>query len=219
MGVKAEAVSDLRYRGNGWPGDFAPTRRGEKHPYAQMSYEESWAFLQAHRPWSVQLWPDGAGELADISCGDPWYERPDGKNPGSSLVVARTARGREIVRGAMEAGYLTLQPAEGWKLDRSQPNLLKKKGAVWGRVLALRMVGLPTPDFRGLRLFGCWLKLPLNEKLRSTLGTIRRIVTRKLIQPLPLDRSHSVPVKPAMRAGGAAPTGSRQLAGSPGCKV
>ena len=200
MGVASSSLSDLRYRGMGWPGHFAPTRRGDDRPCEKMTYQESWAFLQAHRPWSVQFWPDGSGELADISCGDPWYEKPDGRNPGSSLVVARTARGREIVQGAIDAGYLTLTPAERWKLDRSQDGLLRKKGAVWGRLLAMRLLGLPTPTFRGLRLFSLWWKLSPNEKLRSTLGTLRRCITRKLYQPLRLNLAASVPVKAAMLA-------------------
>ena len=205
MKVAPSSLRDLRYRGHGWPGHFAPTRKGEDEPCARMTYQESWAFLQAHRPWSVQLWPDGSGELADISCGDPWYEQPDGRNPGSSLVVARTARGREIVQGAIDAGYLTLTPAELWKLEGSQSGLLKKKGSVWGRLLAMRMAGLPTPTFSGLRLFKLWWKLSINEKLRSTFGTLRRCITRKLYKRLRLDHAASVPVKDAILASDAAP--------------
>ena len=205
MKVAPSSLRDLRYRGHGWPGHFAPTRKGEDEPCARMTYQESWAFLQAHRPWSVQLWPDGSGELADMSCGDPWYEQPDGRNPGSSLVVARTARGREIVQGAIDAGYLTLTPAELWKLEGSQSGLLKKKGSVWGRLLAMRMAGLPTPTFSGLRLFKLWWKLSINEKLRSTFGTLRRCITRKLYKRLRLDHAASVPVKDAILASDAAP--------------
>jgi coenzyme F420 hydrogenase subunit beta len=91
-----------------------------------MSYRESWGFLQSYRPWSVQMWPDGTGELADISCGDPWYEEPDGRNPGFSLVVARTERGKQMVESAMRDGYLELKPAEPWKLTKSQQGLLDK---------------------------------------------------------------------------------------------
>src|ERR1019366_2417540 len=97
LGVDPSTLRDLRYRGQGWPGYFAAVRNGESTPCQKMSYRDSWAFLQAYRSWSVQLWPDGTGELADITCGDPWYEEPDGKNPGFSLVVARTDRGREII--------------------------------------------------------------------------------------------------------------------------
>lgn len=185
LGVSPETVSDLRYRGNGWPGEFATSQKGHLAPIRQ-SYAESWAFLQAYRPWSVQLWPDGSGELADISCGDPWYEKPDGVNPGFSLVVVRSERGRALLRGAIDAGYVTLRLADKWKLTASQGGLLKKKAAVWGRLLAMRVCGLPVPNYLNSFLFECWLKLPMREKLQSTLGTFRRIITRQLYRPLKL---------------------------------
>ena len=117
MGVDPATVRDLPLPQRfGWPGHFAPTRTGDSEPCGKMTYAESWAFLQRYRPWSVQLWPDGSGELADISCGDPWYEKPDGKNPGSSLVVARTVRGREIVEGAIAAGA-TCKASAGGELE------------------------------------------------------------------------------------------------------
>lgn len=193
LGLDSAKLRDLRYRGNGWPGDFAPTLEGEKTPRTRMSYRDSWGFLQAFRPWSVQLWPDGSGELADICCGDPWYESPNGSNPGISLVIARTTRGREIVEGAAAAGYLTLKPAEYWKLSKSQWGLLEKKRAVWGRRLALRIFGLPTTHFSGLDLFHCWKQLSFSAKLRATLGTIRRIIGRKLYRPLRLNPLEGTP--------------------------
>ncbi len=190
LGVKeGDTLVDLKYRGNGWPGYFAPLCAGESEPRDKRTYQESWAYLQSFRPWSTHIWPDGGGELADISCGDPWYEQPDGKNPGSSLVVVRTERGRQIVKGAIEAGYLQLTPAELWKLDQSQANLLKKKGASWGRIAAMRFAGLRAPDFRNTQHRNCWNMLPLKEKLRSTLGTLKRIKKKGLKKPLTLTGS------------------------------
>lgn len=195
LGIAPPAVADLRYRGFGWPGHFAPTEPGKTEPTAQLTYQDSWAFLQRYRPWSVHLWPDGSGELADISCGDPWYEQPDGKNPGSSLVVVRTEQGRKIVRDATAAGYLTLTRAEPWKLAKSQVNLSSKKAATWGRLLAMRGFGQPTPRYPGAPLFRCWLALPLGEKVKSIVGTARRIFSRKLYRPLGLDRTTAFPVR------------------------
>jgi len=186
MRIDGASLGGLRYRGFGWPGHFAPTLKGATEPDQKISYRESWGFLQAFRPWSVQLWPDGTGELADISCGDPWYEQPDGQNPGFSLVVVRTPRGQEIVRGAIEAGYLQLKQAEFWKLEKSQSGLIKKKGAVWGRRLALRLAGLPVTKFRNLDLFHCWRKLSFSEQVKSIVGTLRRIMLRKLYRRLDL---------------------------------
>lgn len=190
-------LSDLRYRGNGWPGHFAPVLRGEKEPRRKLTYQESWSFLQAYRPWAVNLWPDGSGELADISCGDPWYEQPDGQNPGISIVVARTKKGKEIVEAAIDAGYLSLQPIGEDKIEASQRGLLFKKGAVWGRLIAMSMMGIPRPDFRGTGLFRCWLSIPFEDKLRSVFGTFRRIVARGLRRKLKLDHESALPVKSA----------------------
>lgn len=183
-------LTDLKYRGNGWPGHFAPTCEGESKPRDKRTYQESWAYLQSFRPWITHIWPDGGGELADISCGDPWYEQPDGKNPGSSLVVVRTQRGQEIVKGAMEAGYLELSSADLWKLDKSQENLLKKKGATWGRIASMRLLRLRTPKFRNTELFRNWLHLPFSEKVSSIAGTLKRIRTKSLRTKLQLSATH-----------------------------
>lgn len=195
LGVPPKSVGDLRYRGLGWPGFFAPICAGETDPRTKIPYIESWEFLQSYRPWAAHMWPDGTGELADVSCGDPWYEKPDGDNPGFSLLAVRTERGREIVKAAQAAGYLTITQAEPWKLVKSQQYLANKKAATWGRLAALRAFFLPVPKFDKAYLFRCWLRQPFQEKLQSLLGTARRIYTRKLFRPLRLDRTQAVPVK------------------------
>jgi coenzyme F420 hydrogenase subunit beta len=196
LGIAPSTVSDLKYRGNGWPGFFAPILQDAKAQTPKLTYRESWSFLQAHRPWSVHLWPDGSGELADITCGDPWYQQPDGRNPGSSLVVARTLRGHAIIQGAISSGYLTLQPAESWKLVQSQTGLLAKKGSVWGRRLALGLFGIPVTALRGASLFRCWLGLSVKSKAASFFGTVRRIFSKKLFRPFCFNKLDSQVVPP-----------------------
>ena len=92
----------------------------------------------------------------------------------------------------------TLQPAEQWKLTKSQSGLLEKKGAIWGRSMALRMLGLPVTRFAGLDLWHSWKQLTMEDKLRSTLGTVRRVLTRKLYRPMKLSPSDGVLVKPQL---------------------
>ncbi|MEI6673581.1 MAG: Coenzyme F420 hydrogenase/dehydrogenase, beta subunit C-terminal domain [Verrucomicrobiota bacterium] len=191
-GVEASRVARVRYRGRGWPGMFAVWLKGESEPVLEMTYAESWGFVQTYRPWGVQLWPDGLGEQADIACGDPWHRENESDNPGSSLVVVRTEAGRRLVRDAMAAGYLELTRTTVEKVVASQRNLLLKRGAVWGRLMSMRVLGLPTPTHAGSGLFGSWLQLSLREKVRSTLGTVRRILAHRYHKPnssaLPLVR-------------------------------
>ena len=183
MGIDAAQLGSLRYRGNGWPGSFAAGLKDGSAPIQRLSYRESWAFLQRYRPYGAHLWPDDTGEAADIYCGDPWYEDPKADALGSSLVVARTAAGREAVRGAMAAGYLDLTPAEPWKLVASQRNLTRKRRAIAGRRLAFRAFGLPVTRLRGFPLVRLWLGLPPREQFNSVFGTARRIWQRKYYRP------------------------------------
>jgi coenzyme F420 hydrogenase subunit beta len=187
MGVDPEDIKEFRYRGNGWPGKFAVTLKGESSPSHFQSYKESWGFVQAYRPFSVHLCPDGTGEDADISCGDPWYREVKEGEAGSSILAVRTERGRRILKGAIKAGYVKLQPAEPWKLLKSQENLFEKRGAIWGRIAILRAFGLPAPKLKGFSLFKNWLRLSLEDKLRSTVGTARRIIRRDYFKPLRLN--------------------------------
>lgn len=183
LGIDCGRVAELRYRGRGWPGMFSVTLRGETKPAREITYEESWRFVQAYRPWSVQLWPDGTGEWADISCGDAWHRTPQPGDLGSSLVVLRTERGRAIFHEACAAGYIEAKPAKPDMLAQAAAGLLEKKRAIWGRLATMRLFGLPVPRHRGQRLFRLWLGLPFKEKLRSTFGTARRIVQRKYWRP------------------------------------
>lgn len=169
----------LRYRGHGWPGYFTVSEEnGESREH--WIYQRSWAYLQRFRPWAVQMWPDGSGELADITCGDPWYEEPDGKNPGFSLIVARTEKGAKLIEAAAAAGYLSISKAEPWKLEKSQAGLLDKKGSIWGRRVVSSLFAIPTTNFKGAFLFDAWKQLSPKKKIQSFTGTIKRIAKRKL---------------------------------------
>ncbi|MCC7374086.1 MAG: Coenzyme F420 hydrogenase/dehydrogenase, beta subunit C-terminal domain [Verrucomicrobiales bacterium] len=182
-GYEPSEVEELRYRGHGWPGMFGVRRRGRTDFEPITTYQESWGYLQRYRPFAVHLTPDFSGENADISSGDPWY-RPVGSDEiGLSILVVRTERGREIVRRAVAAGYLTLKPASAEQLVASQVNLIRRRGSIWGRVTALRMLGIPAPKLEGFALGTNWLGLPIGEKMKSLFGTARRAMQRGYRRP------------------------------------
>lgn len=168
-------IKSLRYRGNGWPGNWtAETRSGA----SSMPYKDAWSFLQKYRPLRCHLCPDGTGEFADISCGDPWYKEIRPGEPGLSLIVARTAKGRRILKAAADSGYLKIKKIDHALLEKSQINLLTKRRAVWGRLIALKLLLIPVPKLRGFSLFHNWAALALYEKTRSLAGTMKRAIRR-----------------------------------------
>lgn len=181
--IDLDRIEEVRFRGNGWPGLFTVRLKGENEPVCEIPYLESWGFLQRYRPYRCYQCPDGTGEFADIACGDPWYRDIQSGESGYSLVLIRTERGKEILQGVIKSGYAFLKRSDPEILVRSQKNLLDKRRTVWGRNMAMRMFGIPTPRLVGFSLFENWSSLPLKEKLRSTLGTARRIVQRKYYLP------------------------------------
>lgn len=187
LGVKPEQAEELRYRGCGWPGETVVKIKGGNGQVRRMSYEESWGKILSHySQFRCRLCPDGTGEFADISCGDPWHREIKPGETGRSLVLVRTARGREVLRKAMEAGYVEMERVRPAVLAASQQALLKKRQMLFGRLLGMRMMFIPTPRFEGFSLLSNWRQLSWVDRLRSVLGTIYRIVTRGWLVPIKL---------------------------------
>jgi coenzyme F420 hydrogenase subunit beta len=183
-GSKPEEVEELRYRGLGWPGAARVVFKERGRQPLEVSYADSWGFVQKYRPFRCYLCPDLTAEFADISVGDPWYREISQNEPGRSLILIRTERGREIFRQAVAKGYIAAAPVAADIILRSQKNLLRKRQAIWGRLLAMKLLGIPHPNLKGFHLFRNWLDLSIREKVKSILGTSRRIIKRNYFKPL-----------------------------------
>jgi len=178
MQMPPPAVREVRYRGRGWPGDFC-VASADGTSKKGLSYKESWHLLQKQRPFRCHLCADGLGQLADLSCGDAWHcaPAPDAADPGRSLVIARTGRGRDLVEKALGCGCLVLNaagPADVFAAQQ-QPRLRRQ---VFGRFLAMRLLFIPHTRYIGYELFRAWLGIPAAAKLKTVLGTLRRLIVR-----------------------------------------
>ena len=107
LGIDPGRVNEVRYRGDGWPGNFMVSYN-QREKEEILTYKESWHFLQKYRSFRCHLCPDGLGELADISCGDAWHRYSEQQDMGRSLVLVRSELGKQILHRAMDNGYLTL---------------------------------------------------------------------------------------------------------------
>lgn len=177
-----KTVQSLRYRGNGWPGLWTVRYKEDAQiKQQQLTYAQSWGELQKDRQWRCYICPDHIGEFADIAIGDPWYREIQTNDDGRSMIVVRTERGRQIVKAAAETGYIVLEKSDSSILPRSQPNLQKTKGLLWGRLLALKMSGAFVPVYQNFSLLELWItESSLKEKLQSILGTVKRVYLKKL---------------------------------------
>lgn len=176
-------LTKLRFRGNGWPGLWTADYGDEKGQAqkAELTYADSWGFLQKYRQWRCYICPDHTGELADVSVGDPWYREVDPGELGKSLIVARTEEGKEFILAAAKAGYITLEKNDAGLLPASQPNLLKTRGSLWARLIVLSLLGAATPKYLGFKTFRYWWEaLSLKNKLQSFFETSKRVFKKNL---------------------------------------
>ena len=180
LNLSPEKVTSVRYRGDGWPGRFRVASASGGGGEKSFSYMESWGRLAQDRAFRCQLCPDGLGRVADISCGDAWERFGDGQDMGRSVAVVRTRKGQEILHRAMAAKYVELEPVRVTSIHAGQPNQINRNHELFGRLLAMRLFLVPVPKFVGFSLFQSWVRLPILEKIRTVLGTMRRIAFRGL---------------------------------------
>ncbi|PQO28765.1 Coenzyme F420 hydrogenase/dehydrogenase, beta subunit C-terminal domain [Blastopirellula marina] len=191
MGIDdPDSVKSLRYRGNGWPGNFTAEVQGENGSIEtkEISYQDSWGkTLQKHRQWRCYICPDHTGEFADIAVGDPWHNPPDGETPGRSLVVVRSQRGKAFLEAAVQAGVVTLERSEPKAIELAQPYLRDGRKILWPRLMTLRVMGAYAPSFTGFNLFRDWMQnTSLLEKLHSIVSTAKRVISKRLYRGRPV---------------------------------
>ena len=133
--ISLDEISNIRYRGKGWPGHFTVNQRSEES-LLKLSYKDSWGFLQKYRPYRCHMCPEGTSESADISCGDPWYRDVLEEETGSSLILVRTKRGQEILNKAHEAGYINIQPLDPENLSLITSRIAGKKTSHMGKIIS-----------------------------------------------------------------------------------
>jgi coenzyme F420 hydrogenase subunit beta len=179
-------LESLRFRGHGWPGEATAVRRTESGfaaqsmPYAEGVGRDSDERQAVALPRVRGSYGGMGGRLGGRSVAS------DDRGGRVGSVVDRDPHGARPAAGGAggrrrDCWCWGLKDAT--MLPRSQPNLLKSRGDVWGRVLASRLIGLPAPRYRGLPMLWFWMsELSAVEKVKSLIGTVRRALTRKLHQ-------------------------------------
>lgn len=183
------SAKEIRYRGFGWPGEFCVLDENG-NSVGRMPYAQAWSALHRSRPFRCHLCPDGTGMLADISCGDDWYlysREGDGCSPGHSVILARTDRGRNAVLDAQKKGYISITPLDPMQLIIGQNNLAEKRRQLWGRLLAMKCLMIPTPVFPGLPLQELWGRESIIRRTRTFLGTVKRLIKKGIWRRLSWD--------------------------------
>ena len=178
FGVEPKQVKSFTYRGNGWPGKTtAITQDGKTY---ETDYSTSWGtVLNRHLQFRCKICPDGTGEFADIVGADAWYGKdgyPDfAEREGRSLILSRTAKGEVLVKNASAEQAITAEFLPIEEISKMQPYQMQRKQMIFSRIMALKLLRSPAPDYINFSLIRTAATASLKENIRSFLGTIRRV--------------------------------------------
>jgi coenzyme F420 hydrogenase subunit beta len=145
-GHRVDDIARLRYREGEWPGHLQiDLRSGESLQVPKFYYNYLIPFYITR---STLHAVDFTNELTDISVGDAWHPRYEGRGEGFSLVVGRSATGLDVLRAMQDKHLLRLDPiAEDEALGMHGHMLDFKKRGAFIRLGWRRKLGRPVPDY------------------------------------------------------------------------
>lgn len=180
--VPISEVQTLRYRGNGWPGQFTVTLKDGTQ--REMPYEDSWGrVLNKHLHTRCKMCQDGVGAQADIVAADAWQADDRGypvftESDGRSLLITRTPVGEALVDASIEAGFLTGAETDIGGLGKTQPSQRIRREVAAARTLGYKLGGHAVPRWHRIPRWRWILKHPAMS-MRQFIGAYRRARSKK----------------------------------------
>ncbi len=169
--ISPDDVETLEYRGGGWPGRMSiklKDGRTENIPYPVY-----WGgFGGLFFPLSCALCIDWYAKLADISFGDAWLPELKRDEIGSSIVIARSQHGEDILQRMAAGGKINLMTTNASRVNETQGGLPKKEAELKIRLNIAKLSGKKRPIRGDIPLPHPSPLAYLNYGLHSLLGFI-----------------------------------------------
>ncbi|WP_214041206.1 Coenzyme F420 hydrogenase/dehydrogenase, beta subunit C-terminal domain [Methanoculleus sp.] len=122
-------VSNITYRGRGWPGGLCVTYNDGKS--VNVPLKDYWApYFGSYffTPYRCLVCPDLSSELADISLGDAWLgEITEQDKLGTSMIIVRSLIASKLLSDMETKGYIALTEVSINKAIESQKGILARK--------------------------------------------------------------------------------------------
>lgn len=187
LGVQADQIDSVRYRGNGWPGKATVTLKDKSERH--MDYIDSWnQILGRNIRKMCKFCVNGVGMYADISCGDLWNldqnQRPEfTEGKGQNIIFARSKAGSDLLTEARDSGYIYME--DYTKMDNLkyiQPNHFNMQTTMIGKIVGLKLCtlwgggGSLVPKYNIKKLYKASKGTSKIKLVRTVIGTVKRII-------------------------------------------
>lgn len=114
LGIDKSQVTNIQYRGNGWPSGIQIWLK-DGTIVKRDNYTEPWKTLhssQLYRPAKCFYCKYDTSRNADISLADPWLKiYKDKDHIGHTLFIINTDLGKKIVKAMYQEGSIFIQPS------------------------------------------------------------------------------------------------------------
>jgi coenzyme F420 hydrogenase subunit beta len=147
LGVEANDIAKIDYRGKGWPGTLSIKLRSGNEidwPLNGWTGPHNFCVFTLSR---CLLCCDGTAELADVSFGDAWLPEFREDKVGRSIIVSRSLIGERFLQRAVSCDKVELKELSAGKVIKSQGMLRFKKNSVQVRFLIFRLRGRKIPVY------------------------------------------------------------------------
>lgn len=179
---RTEAPVSLKYRGDGWPGNFCATWSDGKR--LEMSYNDSWGkILGRQLGFRCKICPDGIGLLADVAIGDSWKTKngyPDfTEADGRCFVFVRTDRGSASLQSAISSKVIESHNLNIESIKDMQAFQYDRRKIVGWRILPVQLFTGYILCFKGLGIWRQAISANIRTGLGNMIGTIKRMIRLK----------------------------------------
>ena len=172
-----DKVSDVRYRGNGWPGEFTVSYCDGAR-YA-VPYQESWMnYFSKTVHHRCKVCPDSIGTIADVSVGDAWALK-DGhatfeEKEGESCVIIRSINAQIQFDSMLKKGIISAASLSEEYLNAIQPNHIRKRTSSGYKILGIKLISPHLIKMSKTGIVSLMFQYNILKGFRDLWGALRR---------------------------------------------
>lgn len=123
--INLDKVKEIKFRGNGWPGNFEV--RDTKEKIFSTSYFNAWNnYISKYCNEACNYCENPFPLEADIIVGDPWGEEYEKDNKGRSLLIIRSKYGQKVIKDMEKSNIIISEKKVYEDVKRYQKYLLNR---------------------------------------------------------------------------------------------